>query len=809
MRFLTTKLQIIIGYVVVLIGVITLSVFGHNGLKRSEDGFNLYVGVADIARGLGDLGMNFNLAGNYTYEYLYTRNPNYMAEALEKEKDAETVLEGLIAVGENEEGVRMLRYMLASVQDFRKAQESIKQSVLNVEAEYAIFETIYQDFLHALKNIIFQLDQYQHEMTLKDTVDLLEESVLFHSATINLALRPTVDNIKAYHVELEKIENQLKKIHNTVEEPEVQFYFASLQTLYEKLLASALRLNELGTIRIQAIEDMTEAETVIHTTLPNNLTLARSETDEFDATIRMENSTTINNLFSISALVIALCVLFACLIIFRLVRTLGRVSNFANAVAQGNLSYKNSITEAGEIGNVVSALQKIPAILTQISVEYKELSDKITRGEALSRADVNKFKGEFAEIIKGTNVIIEEFFGVLEAIPSVIVILNANGYITYLNYAGRSLAGNNYFGKTCKEIFRYETAGTEKDGIMNAIKTKTATTEEARVHPIAIQGSLDISYKTIPQYNHTGELICLLCLVTDLTQVKEQQDTILRVAEEAISIANNVADATQRISDQITQVNSGADVQRQRVEATATAMTEMNSTVVTVAGNAADAALQSKTTRTKAQEGASMVSTVVSSMGLINQSSQGLLGNMEDLGKQAESIGSVMNVITDIADQTNLLALNAAIEAARAGDAGRGFAVVADEVRKLAEKTMQATQEVGQNISAVQASARANIEEVNKAAKHIEETTSIVTTSGDALIEIVDLASTNFDVVSAIATASEEQSITSEAINSAIDEINTIVIQTSKDMEEATSAVHDLSDMAQQLRVTMDELRKK
>ena len=61
---------------------------------------------------------------------------------------------------------------------------------------------------------------------------------------------------------------------------------------------------------------------------------------------------------------------------------------------------------------------------------------------------------------------------------------------------------------------------------------------------------------------------------------------------------------------------------------------------------------------------------------------------MTRLGQQADSIGHILSVISDIADQTNLLALNAAIEAARAGDAGRGFAVVADEVRKLAEKTM-------------------------------------------------------------------------------------------------------------------------
>ncbi|MDR2694865.1 MAG: methyl-accepting chemotaxis protein, partial [Deltaproteobacteria bacterium] len=174
---------------------------------------------------------------------------------------------------------------------------------------------------------------------------------------------------------------------------------------------------------------------------------------------------------------------------------------------------------------------------------------------------------------------------------------------------------------------------------------------------------------------------------------------------------------------------------------------------------------------------------------------------------QAESIGGVMNVISDIADQTNLLALNAAIEAARAGEAGRGFAVVADEVRKLAEKTMSATQEVGANISAIQQSARTNIGEVSEAVKAVTEATDLANTSGQALEEIVSLASANSAVVTSIATAAEEQSATSEEINRAIEAVSLIVRDTADGMAQASAAVQELSRMAQELNTVMTELR--
>ena len=80
------------------------------------------------------------------------------------------------------------------------------------------------------------------------------------------------------------------------------------------------------------------------------------------------------------------------------------------------------------------------------------------------------------------------------------------------------------------------------------------------------------------------------------------------------------------------------------------------------------------------------------------------VAQMKELSEAVASIGTIGQLISDIAFQTNLLALNAAVEAARAGDVGKGFAVVAGEVKSLAGQTAEATRAIGRHVEAVQTS---------------------------------------------------------------------------------------------------------
>ncbi|WP_432737150.1 bacteriohemerythrin [Maridesulfovibrio sp. FT414] len=285
----------------------------------------------------------------------------------------------------------------------------------------------------------------------------------------------------------------------------------------------------------------------------------------------------------------------------------------------------------------------------------------------------------------------------------------------------------------------------------------------------------------------------------ELADQKTALGAITKSASNAQGISSKLFAGIEELSAQVNQVSSGMVIQRDRVTETATAMEEMNSTVLEVAQNASLAANSASQSKENALNGAKGVSEAIKSFEQIKETILALKGTMGTLGEQADNIGQIMTVITDIADQTNLLALNAAIEAARAGEAGRGFAVVADEVRKLAEKTMDATKGVGEAVSKIQSNARENIAAVESAAKDIVHSTEAAAKSGKLMSAIVGIVDDTNTQVESIAAASEEQSAASEEINMAISDVARVAQETSEGMSSSAHALTEIASVVEEL----------
>ncbi len=455
----------------------------------------------------------------------------------------------------------------------------------------------------------------------------------------------------------------------------------------------------------------------------------------------------------------------------------------------------------------ISNMIKIIKGLTQDKADLKERLNINTKDEiGLLAYWFNKLMDKINNMMNN----IAQYKYIIESISDPIFCVDKDYNIVLANKATAKIAGKNsgdeIKGRKCKEIFNTKICNSDECAV-NIVK-KGIQYSASQVVEIKTNGRKRF-IKPIADIvkDIDGNIIGYMEIAQDVTSLvekeKELEKKLLEIEEMNHKIhktAINIAEMGEGISIQIEKVREGTQIQKQKVMETAAAMEQMSSAILEVAKNTTNTSLQVSQTKERAEKGAAVVSDLIHAISEVNKISDILKQDIDKLGKQAESIGEIMNIISDIADQTNLLALNAAIEAARAGEAGRGFAVVADEVRKLAEKTMMATKEVGDAIEAIQKGIHKNINNTEKATKAVEKAKEFATLSGNALKEIVELIQDSSVKVDTIAAASEQQSATAEEINKAVEEISVVSSNTAEQMEEAANTLSELLHLAERLK---------
>jgi len=450
-------------------------------------------------------------------------------------------------------------------------------------------------------------------------------------------------------------------------------------------------------------------------------------------------------------------------------------------------------------------------------------SEKIAQGDYESMPDGSRFGGELKTLHSSMTAMIETikqtisyYETVLDDMASPFFWSNADGTVRKFNKEAAKLIEADDRESLIGKSAAYAFYGDESRQTI----TDKVLKEKAAVYGVQSEfttrkgNSKWIQVDAAPLLDAENRVNSVFVNIMDITDIKEQEARIKRQNEQleeaskrAMEVSERMATASEELSAQVEEASRGAEEQQNRASEVATSMDQMNASVLEISKNASSAAEGAENTKQKAQEGDQIFGKVASYMNGVNQSAKGLKESINNLGSEVQGINKVMDMINDIADQTNLLALNAAIEAARAGEAGKGFAVVADEVRKLAEKTMEATKEVGGTINTVISGTEKNVSEMNETEKSVAETTQLVEQARSNLQEIVSYAEENSEQVRNIATASEEQSSASEQINQSTEEVNRTAKEAADTMRESAQAINDLNKLAQELDHIVQSMR--
>ncbi|MFN4292366.1 MAG: methyl-accepting chemotaxis protein [Permianibacter sp.] len=264
--------------------------------------------------------------------------------------------------------------------------------------------------------------------------------------------------------------------------------------------------------------------------------------------------------------------------------------------------------------------------------------------------------------------------------------------------------------------------------------------------------------------------------------------TALPLAELAKKLKVATTETLSQVSE---QQNGGRRVQD--------AVNEMNSSVQSVAHSAADAAASAQEADGQAKAGLRVVKETVQQIEALARDVRSAADVIKQLDADSAAVGTILDVIRNIAEQTNLLALNAAIEAARAGEQGRGFAVVADEVRTLASRTQQSTSEIQGMIERLQSAARSAVEVMSKGTRQAEVSVTNSGAAGSSLEAITQTVASISSMNGRIAEATEQQQRVAQTIVSSVSEINEHAAKTSASANRMADVSNELAGLAGKL----------
>lgn len=272
------------------------------------------------------------------------------------------------------------------------------------------------------------------------------------------------------------------------------------------------------------------------------------------------------------------------------------------------------------------------------------------------------------------------------------------------------------------------------------------------------------------------------------------------------ALSKQIGSAVGRVQSSSAELQASANQQATTAKEQTTAMNEITTTISEllatsrqIAESAQRVAQTAEKTAGAARGGHGTVDTTQDSILGIRRQVDQIVAHMLELGKKSQEIGTVLDIVSELAEQTNILAINATIEAAGAGESGKRFAVVADEIRKLADRVGGATKEIRTLIDDVRGAVNTTVMATETGSKSVDAGARQFGEVAQAFKQIAGLVTTTTEAAREIELSTKQQTTAVEQVNIAIASVAQASMETETSAGQTLVTVSLLADLSKDM----------
>ena len=546
---MTTKIKIISGFVLMILLLAVTALIGYNATDNAATGFTNYQRLARLNTASSDLQKEMYHASDSLGSYILLRDSASLNTAREALKAAAQHVETTKTYASLEETRQIIEDVQRVVAGFGNLLEQV---VKDVDSAYLYYTT---DVRNAAQVLLTQLDSIAKTAAQAGSINAVlnanSVSAEFASARANATRYGETRAPEAARLTRESFVSMKKSLDAMSADLQTQLgrrMMGDLMSAYEGYTKSFDVLVQKGETANASME-------LLHKNMTGGFALLNKLNDVCDtnmraagANMRADTQSAQIQMMSVGAAGLIAGIAVALLIVIGLVRVLHQLMAFASEVSRGNFAFAVKVREGGEIGATVKAMGSIPGVINKVIEDAKALSGRVMSGHFRDRMETAAYSGGFAELGATFNQMGDAYTSVLDNVPVPVMACDKNRQVTFFNKVAQQAVGGNLVNQPCNKLLNADACAANCLG--NACMGQNGlVADETTIRP---QGQhMEVAVTAMPLQGPDGQVAGFIEIINDLTEIKQKQNTIIRVANEASSIADRVAAASEQIAAQV------------------------------------------------------------------------------------------------------------------------------------------------------------------------------------------------------------------------------------------------------------------